>query len=293
MNNKGKTSISPNLIALLAPISWSFIPISMHFLDDVANILIFTIALAGFVILMSGYFLISKYRLKKLFQQPKQYYLLGIFGILGFHIFYFMALKAAPKIPVLLILNTASILNLIYGAILLKNKITKSHIIAITLNFLAVIIIIYEPGAFTNFNINYYWGFALAFLAANIWAIYSVLSRKYQAAPAPAISIIAAYCIIINLIIMASISDFSYDISISQIFLCLLLGCGPIGLSFIAWNYGMKYGDINKISILAYINPLLAICWLILASVAIFQWKIIASLLLILAGCYIVNRAKS
>jgi drug/metabolite transporter (DMT)-like permease len=273
------------LTGSLAPLSWSFIPLLVFYLNGLNAIVSLAISLLIFSILGFLYLAITN-KFKSSFSAPKRYYLNGIFGVLGFHIFYFKALSLASPLIISLIINTCSILIFIYAFLIHKSEIKAQHLVGLAINFTGVLLIILSQNQETINYTNPILGYFLAFLAANCWALYSVLSQKFVTTPSTSLIPICLYTSILSFLIIVFQGNISiiFTINNSQLLLLTILGILPMGLSFIFWNYGVKNSDIRVLSCIVYANPILASIWLILFRIEQFQPIIILSIILIIIG---------
>lgn len=103
---------------------------------------------------------------------------LGIIGMVGYHVFFFSALKYTTATNSSLINATNPIITTILAIIFLKEQIKTKNIISILMSFFGVILII-TNGDFSvllNFKLNS--GDLLMIIAAICWASYAVISKK-------------------------------------------------------------------------------------------------------------------
>ena len=111
-------------------------------------------------------------------------------------------------------------------------------------------------------------GLTAAFVAAFVWAAYSVLSRKLKSVPTDAV---AGFCLVTALLAAAVHGLVEVTIwpeTMAQWLAILALGVGPVGAAFYAWDIGMKRGDIRVLGAASYATPLLSTAFLIMAGFA-------------------------
>ena len=283
--------MNPTLIGILAPLGWSLIPLISFYLNSINPILLTSIVLFIFFLIDLLRQLITK-SFQNPFNIPLNYYLLGIVGITGFHIFYFSALQLAPIIIVFLIINLAGILNIIYSKLFYNIKIRYKHIAAILINFSAIILIIFSK-SIDKFEKNHLIGYCFAFLAANCWSFYTVKNKSYIDIPIGNIIYICFLSAIITLLIYFLQHGFEFPIiNLNDFVILILLAIYPIGYSIFFWIYGVKYGDIRILSIFSYLSPILGSLWLIIAGIEAFHWYIIISLTMIVISGLILKLVK-
>ncbi|WP_243444960.1 DMT family transporter [Romboutsia maritimum] len=103
---------------------------------------------------------------------------LGIIGMIGYHIFFFISLKFTTATNSSLIGATNPIITTILVWLLLKETIEKKHILSILLSFLGVILIVTNGNLTTLNNINVNKGDIIMLVAVLCWALYSIISKK-------------------------------------------------------------------------------------------------------------------
>lgn len=279
-----RKELNASLIALLSPLCWSTIPLIVYFERHIPALLLTSLCLFCFVIfeffrqIISG----SIYSLKSI---PFYFHLNGILGIVGFHYFYFSALKMAPITPVFLIINLASVFIMLYGKLFLGNKITRQHVVGIVMAFLGVLLMSLSK---MNLNgddyANPFLGYFFAFLAANCWAIFSVVSSKFKEVKTEATIYVCLWSAIICFVLFLLGGSLGVIVTKYDLFAICYLGLFPIGYAFYFWNYGMRFGDINLISILSYLNPVIAAILLVFFDLEEFSTSLVGALFLVIFG---------
>jgi drug/metabolite transporter (DMT)-like permease len=127
-------------------------------------------------------------------------------------------------------------------------------------------------------------GLIAAFVAAFVWAAYSVMSRKLKSVPTDAV---AGFCLATAL--LAAIAHGIVEVTIwpdtaAQWLAIIALGVGPVGAAFYAWDIGMKHGDIRVLGAASYATPLLSTAFLIMAGFAKPSASIAIAAVLIAGG---------
>src|SRR6185369_2748728 len=118
-------------------------------------------------------------------RQPPEVWALGVGGLFGYHALFFIALRLAPPAEAQLV-NYVWPLFIVLGSALLPGERLKSHHVLGALVALAGTVVLFVGRDDITFAGAYLPGFACAFGAAVIWAVYSVLSRRFAAVPTDA-----------------------------------------------------------------------------------------------------------
>jgi drug/metabolite transporter (DMT)-like permease len=126
-----------------------------------------------------------------------------------------------------------------------------------------------------------------AFVAAFVWAAYSVMSRKLKAVPTDAV---AGFCLataLLAALVHGLVETTVWPETVTQWLAIIALGIGPVGAAFFAWDIGMKRGDIRVLGAASYATPLLSTAFLMLAGFAKPSAAIAVAAILIAGGGFI------
>jgi drug/metabolite transporter (DMT)-like permease len=219
---------------------------------------------------------------KAALNQPLAAWTVGISGLFGYHALYFLSLRLAPPAEAGLINYLWPLLIVLFSALLPGEKLRWHHLVGALLGLAGTVALFGGGGG--GFMIDYLPGFAAAFVAAFIWAAYSVLSRRLKAVPTAAV---AGFCSVTAL--LAAIFHFAFEETVwperlTQWLAILALGVGPVGAAFYAWDIGMKRGDIRVVGAASYATPLLSTGLLVALGYAQASSSLALAALLIAGG---------
>jgi len=192
---------------------------------------------------------------------------LGIGGLFGYHALYFAALRLAPPAESGLINYLWPLLIVLFSSLLPGEHLRRAHIAGALLGFAGVIVLIAGRGAF-DARAEYMPGYLCAFVAAFVWAGYSVLSRRFGQVPTDAV---AGFCLataLLSLVCHLAFETTVWPESTVQWLAVLGLGLGPVGAAFYVWDIGMKRGDIRFLGVASYATPVLSTLLLVVAGYA-------------------------
>jgi drug/metabolite transporter (DMT)-like permease len=191
----------------------------------------------------------------------------GVGGLFGYHALYFVALRLAPPAEASLLNYLWPLLIVLLSSLLPGERLAPHHIIGALLG-LAGTVLLLVGNQLARFDPSHSAGFVAAFVAAFVWAGYSVMSRKLKAVPTDAV---AGFCLVTALLALLVHSIFETTVwpdGIGQWLAIAALGVGPVGAAFYAWDIGMKRGDIRVLGAASYATPLLSTGFLIMAGFA-------------------------
>ncbi len=216
-------------------------------------------------------------------RQPPLAWAVGVGGLFSYHALYFLALRLAPPAEAGLLNYLWPLLIVLFSSLLPGERLAAHHIVGSLLG-LAGTALLFTGNAAANFEHGHVTGLIAAFVAAFVWAAYSVMSRKLKAVPTDAV---AGFCAVTAL--LAAAVHWSLEITVwpqtaGQWLAIAALGVGPVGAAFYAWDIGMKRGDIRVLGAASYATPLLSTAFLMLAGYASFSAAIAIAALLIGGG---------
>jgi drug/metabolite transporter (DMT)-like permease len=199
-------------------------------------------------------------------KQPPVAWVVGVGGLFGYHALYFLALRFAPPAEAGLLNYLWPLLIVLFSSLLPGERLAPHHIIGALLGLAGTVLLFAGNGA--TFAPGQIPGLAAAFVAAFVWAAYSVMSRKLKAVPTDAVAgfclATAALAALVHLMVETTV----WPETIGQWLAIIALGVGPVGAAFFVWDIGMKRGDIRVLGAASYATPLLSTAFLIFAGFA-------------------------
>jgi drug/metabolite transporter (DMT)-like permease len=216
-------------------------------------------------------------------RQPALVWLVGVGGLFGYHALYFLALRLAPPAEAGLLNYLWPLLIVLLSSLLPGERLAPHHLAGAALGFAGTVLLFAGAGE-QRFEAAALPGFAAAFIAAFVWAGYSVMSRRLAAVPTDAV---AGFCLVTAL--LAALCHLVLETTVwpqttPQWLAVAALGIGPVGLAFFAWDIGMKRGDIRVLGAASYATPLLSTAFLIVAGFAQATTTLALAALLIAGG---------
>jgi drug/metabolite transporter (DMT)-like permease len=216
-------------------------------------------------------------------RQPPLAWIIGVGGLFGYHALYFLALRFAPPAEAGLLNYLWPLLIVLFSSLLPGERLAPHHILGALLGFAGTVLLFggNDSGDFASGQVP---GLAAAFVAAFVWAAYSVMSRKLEAVPTDAV---AGFCLataLLSAVVHGFVEVTVWPDTVVQWLAVAALGLGPVGAAFYAWDIGMKRGDIRVLGAASYATPLLSTAFLILAGFAQPSANIAIAAVLIAGG---------
>lgn len=285
-NSTDSATVKATFIGTIAPLLWSTYPTLTYLIGEAMPP--FQLLTLGFSISFALSLVIWKAKriaIKEMFVQPLKYWVVGIFGILGFNCFYILALYLMPKAEAFLITSIWPMMALIMGAIFLKEPLRRHHIIGCIMGFGGIYLIAKNRGLDFDAG-DHLLGYAAALTAALIWSVYSLILRVN---PLPKPEFIGTICgaTAVGSAILHMMFEPSVPVSSSQLLPLILIGIGSMGLSYYCWNHGVQYGDLRSLNTMVYLGHFTTVGLLMLVGQAHLTPTLMGAFILIIGGAFI------
>ncbi len=211
--------------------------------------------------------LMGIYRIRT-WKAPLVVFGIGIAGVFGYQVLYFLAFQHAPAIEVNLINYLWPLFIILLSPVYLKGYgLRWYHILGGLVGMLGAAVVV-SSGAL-HVRLSNMSGYAYAAIAALIWASYSLLIRRHQPLPDTLVSWFCLSAGLLALVVfIASKPAYPGDWSLTwrEWLYIVLLGIGPNGTAFVTWNLALKHGDPRAIGSFVYLTPLFSTLVLIITG---------------------------
>ena len=248
------------LLALLSIVVWS----SLAFLNSRVNALPPFLAV-GIALCVGG--LVGLFKARE-WRVPLKTFAVGVGGIFGYHALLFTAFRIAPAVEVNLINYLWPLLIVLLSPVILRGfRLGPRHVLGAVLGLAGAFLIV--SGGTLKPNAAYLPGYLFAAAAALVWACYSLLTKRLPPFPTGAVG---GFCLVSGLFSiglhflehMLSPGIPQPSLAAMDWLVLVLLGLGPMGGAFYAWDAALKRGDPRIIGALSYLTPLLSTLNLVL-----------------------------
>ena len=189
-------------------------------------------------------------------RQPRGAWILGVGGLFGYHLFYFIALGNAPPAEASLIAYLWPLLIVLFSALLPGERLYLRHVVAALVALSGTALLIARQGDI-GLQGGYWLGYGAALACAFTWSGYTVLNRRFAAVPTAAVNGFCAATALLGFLFHWGFESWT-DPSPRQWLFILALGLGPVGAAFFLWDAGSKRGHIQLLGVLSYGAPLLS-----------------------------------
>lgn len=268
-------SINGHISALVTIIIWGTTFISTKILlSDFAPIEIlfirFVLGLAALIIISPKLFKLKSFKEELTFAGA------GLSGICLYYLLENIALTHTMASNVGVIISTAPFFTAILSHIFIKNneKLKLNFFVGFGIAIAGICLISFNG---TKTQLNPY-GDILALIAALVWAVYSLLTKKISSFGYNTIHTTRRIFTYGILFMLPLLFVFDFKFNINKIFITknllnlLYLGLGASALCFVTWSYAVKKLGAIKTSVYIYLVPVITI----LTSVLFLEEKLTA-----------------
>ncbi|MDD9876891.1 MAG: EamA family transporter [Magnetovibrio sp.] len=220
-------------------------------------------------------------------RQPARLWALGIAGLFGYHLLYFVGIQNAPPADANLINYLWPVLIVLFSALLPAEagvgRLRWFHLAGAALGLAGTALIV-TGGTGLVIRAEFSGGYLAAIGAALAWSSYSVLSRRFAHVSTDAVGAFCGGTALLAWIAHLVLETTAWPADALAWLAVLGLGLGPVGAAFFAWDHGVKHGDLRVLGAGAYAAPLLSTVLLVVFGLGDATWTLALACLLIVGG---------
>ncbi len=169
------------------------------------------------------------------------YLMLGVVGIVAFNIFFFYALRYTSANNAALIMGTNPLFTAVLAALILRERITLRHLVAlpVALGGVAIVVTQGKLGSLAALDLSV--GDALMLGADLFWALYNVLCRRHMPAGSPLVNngwIMAAGAAVLLAVALGSGAPLA-PLGAKASAAMAVMTIGGTVLAYLFWNTGL------------------------------------------------------
>ena len=225
---------------------------------------------------------LAKFNITSLKVKPK-ILLVGVYGLFGFHLALFAALQNAPAVQANLINYLWPLLIVVLAPAFIGQQLRLRQALAAVIGFIGAALAILSGSSLTaELEIGYLY----AFLAAVIWASYSLLTKRMGGFSTSAVGSFAFVSGVLAIAAHFALEE-PAAIAATDWPLLVVMGLGPLGGAFYLWDYALKNGNAQRIGLISFATPLLSTLFLILVTGQTPSALLFVSAALIVGAAYV------
>ncbi len=214
---------------------------------------------------------------------PPVVWIFALLGLFGYSFLLYLALDYAPAVEVSLLVNLWPLLMVLFCGLLPGEHLRWYHVLGCCIGFAGSLVLV-GPAVMGLFDTGHLTGQLLALASGAIWAAFCVSCRAAGDVPTDSVGWFCLATALLGLLCHFAGESSVLSAPPSAWWAIVILGLGPIGLAFFAWDVGLKHGHIRLLGVMAFFIPMLSAVLLILAGEGDWTWQIVFATLLITGG---------
>jgi len=248
--------------------------------------LIASISLFVIIIFQNKIDVIRKYK----FKDYCFFAFMGFIGIYLYHMFLFLGFASASVQEIFIVNYTWPIWVVIFGILILKEKISILTVLAISICFFGVYIVV-SKGDLTSISFENIQGDFFALVGAISYGLFSVIGKKDQRDIVTSMMFYYFFSFIFAFITTLIFSTFP-AITMDELIGLIWLGVFAMGIAFVFWFLALKHGNTAEMSNIIYLTPFISLIYIYFLIGEQILISSIFGLLLIIFGIYLYNNLK-
>jgi drug/metabolite transporter (DMT)-like permease len=224
--------------------------------------------------------------------------LLGLFGIVGYHYFFFLSLRYTEVANTAIINALSPVLTSVAAAVLIKERLSRGNYAGVLIAFFGVLLLLSRGDIDTFLDLRFNKGDLLMLLSVISWMVYALLIRtmldRYSGFTLTFYATLFGVVMLLFLAPQEAPLGNIQEISRASLLSVIYMGIGGSGLGYLLYNLSIReIGPTRTASFVYSVIPLIVA----VLALLFFQQPItpimIASMILILLGLRMMLAVKA
>lgn len=222
-------------------------------------------------------------------QAPAVVWLLAPPLITGAIAFYFAALQLAPPAHAALVTYTWPALFVVAAELAWRGRLGLGTCAGMTLAFAGAGLVL-TGRAESGVGAGVWAGYACAIASGLCWAAFSFLGSRTARSLSPHMPRLFGLAVLWAAVGHGFLETTAWPVAPAVIGWVTLIGAGPYGLAFLAWDRALRLGPPATVGSLAYGVPIISGVLLVATGAAAAEWRLPVATLAVIGGCVIASR---
>ena len=224
--------------------------------------------------------------------------LLGLFGIVGYHYFFFLSLRYTEVANTAIINALSPVLTGVAAALLIKERLSRGNYAGLVVAFLGVLILLSDGSFEMILAVRFNKGDLLMLLSVTSWVVYALLIRsmldRYSGFTLTFYATLFGVLMLLFLAPQEAPLSEIQAISRASLLAVLYMGICGSGLGYLLYNLSIREIGATRTSSFVYsVIPLMVAVLALLFFQQSITPTMIASMVLILIGLHMMLAVKS
>ncbi len=211
--------------------------------------------------------------------------LVGVIGIFGFNIFFFLGLVNSLAINGALIISLTPAATIFFSSIILKTRLQKNQIIGALISLFGVFFLLLKGELTEFFNFSFSWSDVLFLIAVALFGLQNVWIKIHnnKLSNKDFTLLTNVVCLLCFALVLPFVGTSPFK-SLSPTFWQAAIGIGFFGtaIAYLLWNKGIQLTSANKAGIFINVVPLSAACISLVLGESIQLYHMVSGIFIII-----------
>ena len=226
-----------------------------------------------------------------LFDNLKGITAVGVVGLFGFNIFFFLGLMHTSAVNAALIVSLNPALTIFLSYKVLGTPLLRKHIIGILISFIGVAYLLLKGDLSNLFELAFSYGDILILIANLLFALNHIWVKKYSVNISTMdFTIFTNLFCFLGFLLLLPISGMENIMTHTPGFWYAVIGigCFGTGIAYYTWNNGIKLSGADRAGVFMNIVPLSTAVFSVFFNESLYLYHLISGII-ILMGLYVMK----
>ena len=211
--------------------------------------------------------------------------LIGVVGLFGCNLFFFLGMRDSPAINGALIMSITPALTLLFSNLILKTPLKTQQLVGVFISFIGVFYLILKGNLSAFSEIEFSWSDLLLLTGGSFFAIQNVWVKKYggQLSNTNFTFFTNLFCML-SFMLLLPLFGMNTVTTYSTYFWLAAIGIGFFGTSvaYYLWNAGIQLTSANQAGIFINVVTLFAAFFSVIFGETLYSYHLISGVFVII-----------
>ena len=278
------------LVGAIAVVLWSLGGPLITYVPDLPRFELIALTFVVYILAMLPVWIVRGEPILPKFRMPAMVWIVGTLGPWGYTVFFFHAYTLIPPVHASLILMSWPIILLVANAALRGRHVRWWHAAGALIGFGgAALLVVARNSEALGTQGGPLIGYLMAFAGAMVFCTYSFARSSWTQVPADASALFCLAGAVLSALIHPFVEPTVMPNATGWAVI-LAFGLFNVTISLLAWDYGMKFGQVRALVSLTYLTPLFTAVLLIAIGAGVLNVVTVSACVLIVGGAFLGSR---